>query len=182
MKSISHILSPSSLSFTLPSYKYSLPPTLPILQSCLSFLISKSMFTGVSWYIPAAVLYFGQFNSFHYSPLTLPSHLPHFITAFNSYPSILYLHRCYVLQYCWRSIIPFSFPFFPEFHSVVPLLQTCSTCLFLCIYLSFGSIFHLWEKTYGLYFSEPDLTSLNMISTNCIHLTSNHMAFFHMAE
>jgi hypothetical protein len=49
----------------LPSHKY--PPmhiyTVPVLQSCLSLLISKSMFKGVSQCIPAmSILYFGLFN------------------------------------------------------------------------------------------------------------------------
>jgi hypothetical protein len=53
--------------------------------------------------------------------------IPLFSTAFNTQLYVLGLHRCYVLWYCWCSIILFSFPSFPEFHRVVPLLQTCST-------------------------------------------------------
>jgi hypothetical protein len=62
-------------------------------------------------------------------------------TAFSIHPYILYLHRCYVLQYYCCSIILFSS--FPEFHGVVPLLLTCSTyefayvhaCFYVCVYL-----------------------------------------------
>jgi hypothetical protein len=36
-------------------------------------------------------------------------------------------------------------------------------CLFLCICLSFVSIFHLWEKTWGLCLSQPDLLYLTDI-------------------
>jgi hypothetical protein len=35
------------------------------------------------------------------------------------------------MQYYWCSIILSSFPSFPEFHRVVPLLQTCSTYEFV---------------------------------------------------
>jgi hypothetical protein len=50
----------------------STPNTAPILQSCLSLLIPM-----VSWCMLAvSLLYFGQFNPFHYSPLPLPSHRP----------------------------------------------------------------------------------------------------------
>jgi hypothetical protein len=63
----------------------SIPPTIPILWTCLWFLISKSTFKGVSWCIPAvSVPYIDQFNLFCYSP----SHSP----LFNSCQNIsLYL-------------------------------------------------------------------------------------------
>jgi hypothetical protein len=81
------------------------------------------MFKGVSLCIPVVSrLYFGPFNPFHYSslPLYLP---PPFSTAINIHPYILYLHRCNVLRYYWCSFSFFSFPFFPEFHRVVPLFN-----------------------------------------------------------
>jgi hypothetical protein len=58
---------PYSLTFisfvhSSPSHKYP-PHTVPILQSCLSFLIPKKMFGGVSQCIPAVnILYFDQFS------------------------------------------------------------------------------------------------------------------------
>jgi hypothetical protein len=55
---------------------------------------------------------------------------PHFSTAFNTSLYTLYVHNCYGLSY-WCSIILFSFPSFPMFHRVVPLLQTCSTYEFV---------------------------------------------------
>jgi hypothetical protein len=68
------------------------------------------MFKWVSWCIPTlSILYFGQFNPFHYSPLLPPFH-PHYSTAFNTYCYIFYLHRCNVSQYCWLSIILFYLP------------------------------------------------------------------------
>jgi hypothetical protein len=83
------------------------PATAPILQSCLSFLVPKSMFKEVSQCIPAAsTLYFGQINPFHYSPLPF-SPIPHYSTAFNTYHYIIYLHRCYTFWFCWCSIILF---------------------------------------------------------------------------
>jgi hypothetical protein len=76
-----HLLhSPFSLP-TSTSHTY----TVPILQSYLSVLIPKSMSKGISQCIPTAnMLYFGQFNFFHYSLLFLPFHPP----LFNSFQYI----------------------------------------------------------------------------------------------
>jgi hypothetical protein len=70
------------------------------------------------------------FNSFQYTSLY--------------HPYILYLQRHNVLQYCWCSIILFSFPSFPKFHRVVPLLLTCSTYEFVYDYACFLCICLLW--------------------------------------
>jgi hypothetical protein len=114
-----------------PSRKY--PPTTPVLHCCVSLLISKSTFKGVSRCTPTVgVLYFGLFNPFHYSLLPLTSHPP-FFNSFQYTSYILYLHRCYAFWYCGFSIILFSFPSSPEFYRVLPLSQTCSTMRFCMI-------------------------------------------------
>jgi hypothetical protein len=69
-----------------------------------------------------------------FTPLPLPLH---FSTAFSIHPYILHLHRCYVLQYYWYSVILFFFLSFPEFHRVVTLLQTCSTSEFVYDHVCF---------------------------------------------
>jgi hypothetical protein len=46
---------------------------------------------------------------------------PHLSTAFNTHPPLLSHFMFYMTD-----ALSFSFPF-PEFHRVVPLLQTCST-------------------------------------------------------
>jgi hypothetical protein len=43
-------------------------------------------------YPPVSILYFGQFNPFHYSPLPLPSHPLHYVKASNTIISSQ--HRC----------------------------------------------------------------------------------------
>jgi hypothetical protein len=68
-----------------------------------------------------------------------------FSTAFNTHSYIICLHRCYVLQYYWCSIIPFSFPSFSEVHRVKLWKFTITnmlyrwvfmwSCLFLCMCL-----------------------------------------------
>jgi hypothetical protein len=115
-----------------------LPYTVPILYCCLSILISKLMFQGLSPCVPTvSLLYFSPFNPYHFSllPFYLPP--PNFSVAFNTYPYILYLHRCYVLWYLWCSIMLVSFPSFPEFHRVAPILQICSTYEFVCDHVCF---------------------------------------------
>jgi hypothetical protein len=124
MKPSNHLLlhllrSPSSLP------QVCLAAPVPILQSCLSFLIPKSVFKGVSWCIPDVnILYIGQFNPLYYSPLPfLPSPL-----LFNSFQHILLSHLPAQIQ-CVSillTIIVFSFPSSLKFQRVVPLLQLCS--------------------------------------------------------
>jgi hypothetical protein len=116
------------------------------------------MFKGASWCSPIlGILYFSQFYPLHYIPLAFPSHSPSFqqlwthILRSSTFTKVMFL---------------LSLPSFPNFHSVIPLLQTCSTYMFvhdhvfLCICLSFGSIFHIWEKICCLYLSEPDFIHL----------------------
>jgi hypothetical protein len=52
-----------------------------------------------------SVLYFVQFNPFHYFPLSLPSSAPHYSTAFNTYHFILYLHRCNIFWYFYIGLL-----------------------------------------------------------------------------
>jgi hypothetical protein len=108
------------------------------------------------------ICYFCPFNPFHYLPYLFTSH-HHVSTAFSTHPYILYLHRCYILQYYWCSILLFSFPSFPKFHRVVPLLQICSTYEFVychaCfyVYVCLLDLSSMYEKTCGLCLSEPGL-------------------------
>jgi hypothetical protein len=59
------------------SHKY---PThnVPILQACLLLLISKSRFKRLLDVLHLSILYFGQVNPSHYSPLPFSSHTPFF--------------------------------------------------------------------------------------------------------
>jgi hypothetical protein len=93
-----HVLqSPSLL------HKYPHPPIGPILQSCPSFFIPKSVFKRVSRCSSAVtILYFGQFNLLCYSPSPFPPTL-YYSTAFTTYRCVFYLHRCYVFPYCCLS-------------------------------------------------------------------------------
>jgi hypothetical protein len=50
----------------------------------------------------------------------------------------------YGMRYYWCSVILFSFPSFPEFHRVVPLLQTCSTSEFIYDNAGFCLYVYLW--------------------------------------
>jgi hypothetical protein len=157
MKSINHIPSLQSPSFIIPPRNI-----VPILYSCLLSWCPKG-FLNVS---PLWV----HFTLVRSTPaMTLPypfNPYPPFSTVFTIHLYILYFHRCYVLQHYWYSIILLSFPSFPKFHRVVPLLQTCSMYEFVynhtyfCVCLPFESIFHVWEKICGLFFPEPGLLYL----------------------
>jgi hypothetical protein len=100
MKSINYIPSLNFLHSLSPSQMYPPTHTHSTNVTVLSLIIiCKSMFKGVSSHIlTVSTLYFCPSNPFHYSPLLFPYH-PLFATAFNSYCYVLYIHRCYVLQY-----------------------------------------------------------------------------------
>jgi hypothetical protein len=68
---------------------------------------------------------FLSFNPFHCSPLPLY----HLLLIFQDLSMHILISSTfmYALQYCWCSIILFSFPSSPEFHRVVLLFQTHST-------------------------------------------------------
>jgi hypothetical protein len=124
------------------------------------------MFSGFCQYIPVvSILYFGLFNPFHYSSLPLYLPAPPF-QPLSIHILIFPTFTSYVMWYYWCSIIFPSFPSFSEFQRVVPLLQMSSTYEFIydhfccCVCLSFGSIFHIWEKTCDHCLFEPGLLHL----------------------
>jgi hypothetical protein len=145
MNSINQFL---HLNLQYPSY------TVPILQSCLSLIISKLLFKGISQWISAVIiLYFCPFNPFHYSPLSLSSHYT-FLDSFQYISLCLLMMLCYVFWYCWGAIILSSLPSFLELHKVVPLLETCSTYEFLynhvcvCVYVYLLDLSSMCESKY----------------------------------
>jgi hypothetical protein len=96
-----------------------------------------------------------HFTSVSSTPfITAPYPFPptHLSTAFSAHPYFLYLHRCYFLRYYRCSVILFSFPSFPEFHRVAPLVQTCSTSKFVynhacfCVYVYLLDLSSTYEK------------------------------------
>jgi hypothetical protein len=52
---------------------------------------------------------------------------------------------CTSVLYCWLSAILFSFPFSPKLHSIVPLLQTCSSYEFVYDHVCFCAYAYLWD-------------------------------------
>jgi hypothetical protein len=92
------------------------------------------------------------------------------------------------MWYYWCSIIFFSFLSFPEFHRVVPLLLICSKSEFVCDHACFCVYVYLWiylpcmRENMQLLCFWSWLTSLNIMSSNCIHLPSNPMSLFLVAE
>jgi hypothetical protein len=146
------------------------------------------MFKGVSQCMPTmGVLYFGSFNPYHYSILHLYLLSPIF-QQFSLYILISSTFTCHVMQYYWGCIILFSFPSFPMFHRVLPLLHTSSTSEFVYDHACFCVYVYLWiylprmRENMRLLCFWSWLTSLNKMSSNCIHLPSNHMSLFLMAE
>jgi hypothetical protein len=97
---------PYSLMFISSVYPFLFHPYLPmvpILQSCLSFLISKSLF--IRFFYVSQLWMCWTLVTTPPGVLSLPSLSHNFLSP--------YLHRCNVLWYCWLSLILFSFPSFP---------------------------------------------------------------------
>jgi hypothetical protein len=89
--------------------------------------------------------------------------------------------------YCC-SVILFSFLSFPEFHRVATMLQRCSTTEFVYDRVCFCVYVYLWiylphmRENMRILCFWSWLTSLNMMSSHCIHLPSNSMSLFLVAE
>jgi hypothetical protein len=138
-------------------------PTVPILQSHLSLVISKLVFKGVSQCTPAvSVLYFGPFNPFHCSPLSLYLTPP----LFNSF-QYTSLYPPPVQMWCMSILLTLYHSLFLSLLFWVPEWFHCYKCvlhmsvymiMFVFVYMFiFGSVFHIWEKTCSLCLPEPGL-------------------------
>jgi hypothetical protein len=98
-------------------------------------------------------------------PLPLPTHSP-FLSSFQYTSSYALPSQMLYIMIYWCSTILLSFPFFPssieQFHCYEHVLHL-SLCRIMLVFVHmfiFGSIFHIWEKTYGLCLSEPGLLHL----------------------
>jgi hypothetical protein len=120
--------------------------------------------------------------------ITLPypfTYHPRFSTVLNTHPYILYLHiLCYViLLMLYHSL--FLFPRVSQNSSTVTnmfyIWFFIWPWLFLCICLSLDRS-SMYETKHAAFVFWSWLISLNMMSSNCIHLLSNPMSLFHMAD
>jgi hypothetical protein len=141
-----------------------------ILQSCLSFLIPKTMFKGVSLSVHTVSI----LNSFYDSPLLLPSH-PHYSPL-----DIFYLHRSNVFRYYWLSSILFSFPPPPSsvgwLHCYKYVLHVFAyDCVWFCVYVYFLVLLSTYGRTHAAFIFLSLAYFAYMMSSYCIHLSSNHV-------
>jgi hypothetical protein len=108
---------------------------------------------------------------------TLPP--PRFSTSLYPLPS--YLMVCNITD-----ALSLYFPFH-DYHTVVPLLQTCSTSEFVYDHACFVYVYlwiylpHTRENMHLLCFWSR-LTSLSVMFSTCIHLSSNPVSLFLVAE
>jgi hypothetical protein len=116
------------------------------------------MFQGFSQCVlTVSLLYFGPFNPFYCSPL--PFYLPPLIFQLLSIHILIASTFTDVMFY---NIVDAPWPPQSSFTitNVFYIWVSIWSCLFLFIWLSFGSIFHLWEKKCCLCLSEPGLLHL----------------------
>jgi hypothetical protein len=126
------------------------------------------------------ILYFHSSNPFHHSTLFLLLPPPIF-NSFKTHLCVLYLHRCYVLQYYWCCIIIFSFPSFSTIIKMFYIWVCIWSCLFLCICLSLGSISHKWERDHCCV-SRPSLTETSLCCTWLCFLLCNRILHYNYMQ
>jgi hypothetical protein len=145
------------------------------------------MFNGVSKCIPTvSILYFGLFNPFHYCLLPFTSH-PHIFQQLSVH-ILISSTFIDVMFYGVANALLFSFPFPPFLSSIeychyyklvihISLYMIMYVFVYMFIYLT-----HMKENMW-LFSFWTWLMSLNMMSFNCIHLSSNYMtSLFLMAK
>jgi hypothetical protein len=171
MQPINHIPSPSSPAFTLPFYKYS--PRHCTYFTVLSFSINSEVnVQRVFHCIPSVrMLWFGQFNPFHYSPLT-----PYLPTLTIQQPSIHIFISSIIKDVMYFDIVyslSFSFPF-PPLPSFIELLCYYKHVWNLRLYMA------IWEKTCGLCLPEPGLLHLicPLIASIYLQTTWSHFSLW----
>jgi hypothetical protein len=116
------------------------------------------MFKGVS----RCILFFGSFNSSYYSAL-LPFPIFQQLTIHNLISST----STGVIFYNIVDALTFFFAFTPSMssHNITNMfyIWVCIwSCWGLCMCLSFGSVFYVWEKTCSLCLSETGLLHLTV--------------------
>jgi hypothetical protein len=183
MKFINHIPLPQSPLFTLPPLTSTPPHSVPTFQFCLLLLISKLIFKGFLSVSPLWV-YFTLVCS---TPsITLPYPLTSHSRLFQQLSIPLLIYSTFTdVMFMILLILYHSLFFFllPLVHWVVPLLQhvlqmSLYMIMFVFVYVFFWIYLpHRRENMYPLSFWAC-LTSLNMMSSNYIHLPSNHMLWF----
>jgi hypothetical protein len=128
--------------------------------------------------ISVSVFYFVRFNPFKYSSLSLCFLSPVF-QQFSIHIIISSTLTSYGMWYYWCSVILFSFPSFPKYNRLVPLLHKYSTPEFACDHACSCIYVYLWiylphmRENILVLCIWSCLTSLSMISSNCIYLSSN---------
>jgi hypothetical protein len=139
--------------------------------TCLSFLILKSSFKGISWCISAVnILYLVSLAIFIITPYFFP---PTFHYQLSVCIIRSYVHRDVMYFHIVDSYHSLSFPS-PEFNSIVWLLQTCF--IYKCVITAYDHVFfvytfnfcicipHMRENMWPLPFWTW-LTSLNLCRT-----------------
>jgi hypothetical protein len=177
MNPINHISLPSTPPFTVPFFqKY--PPNCTYFI-VLSFIINSkvSFQRGFSKYACCDILYFSQFNPFHYSSLHFLSHLP----LFNSFQYILrYPLPTQMQSVSTMTLFLSLLPWVPQSNSTTTNMFYIQVCIWSClfgIYVYLLDLSFTYKRKHSAFVFLNWLTSLHMMSSNCIHLTFRPHAF-----
>jgi hypothetical protein len=143
----------------------------PVFHYYFSWCSKEFLSVSLLW------VYFDPFNPFVTLTYPISSHPPFFISlpCISLYPLPSQMLCFMTLLVFYRSLFLSLFLQVPWSSSTITnmlYIWVCMcSCLFLCICLSFGSIFHIWEKTCSICLSEPVL--LGRKSLPAIHLIRN---------
>jgi hypothetical protein len=144
------------------------------------------MFKGMSQcMLTVGMLYFGLSNPIPLLSLNPLPPIPHFLTAFNTHPYILYLHiLCDIIDaisFFFTFALSQSFIEYFHYYKHVLHLSLYNIILAFVLCLLFGTLFYIWQKTCSFWVSKLALLH-NKMSSNYIHLPSNRMPLFLMTE
>jgi hypothetical protein len=116
-------------------------------------------------YPTVGALYFDPFNPYYYFPYSFISHLPLYsifqYTSLYPQPSKM---LCFILLMLYHSL--FLFLLFTNMFVMI---------IFDCVYVYLLDLSSTCERKHVVFVFLNLATSLNMMSSNCIHLPSNHM-------
>jgi hypothetical protein len=149
-----------------PPHKYPLPCRTYFATLSFMFTSKISVQRGFSMYLSCEWIYCILVSWTTFITLSWsfpPNH--YYSTAFSIYHYVIYLHRCNIFWYCLLSIILFSFPSSPEFHSssefsiyayiyiyIYIFIYKCVYDLFLCLFIFWIYLLHMRENMLSLYF------------------------------
>jgi hypothetical protein len=137
-------------------------------------LITKTSSITYSFSVALLPYYSTDFSAFHYTSSCTDA------LCFNSIHSLSFSFSLPLLQSPFRQAHYYNHVF--SLSQSLSLSLYIRSYIYLCVYLSYRSSFHTWEKTCDLCLSEPGLLHLTWCSPVASIYLQTIILFFFMAE